>query len=468
MRARHFEALPIMFIRPTARFLLEASPTLASGRTAAMVRCVALPLLRLVGILAAVTSHLPVAGWPFGPGPPRPWSKCSAYATMVLVFLALELPTSALAGDSLHSEFIKARGAHVATWAIGMLRVLALAAGAGRRAALAELVQCVRAYCDRHPMTARGWRAVLATLMLVPLHFLIVGYFLALTVMQLYKFASLLMVLRIVYAYASAAIRTIVPFVVVLLPAVVIGSLAADLRHDCLLQVTVTRGRRHRAALPFRLSRMYEWWPSPAPRVPPSDLWPRPPSRLQSLTPATGAEWAAEKGLVVKPMDLWPALALPSATSGVPGRVLWRRVEPQLDEIVPLHGDTLEPLAWRTLRQRQQLLFDICLAAYSVYQWWLLFLVLNTLLYETLHLSNVVHALHSIKMGHIMQNFLVSSRFIGVQDREEITLFMEQINIQESHCSVLGLFVLDTVTMMAVISGISSYVVVMIQFQVNF
>ncbi|XP_052121947.1 uncharacterized protein LOC127749134 [Frankliniella occidentalis] len=385
-----------------------------------------------------------------------------------------------------------------------MLRVLALAAGAGRRAALAELVQCVRAYCDRHPMTARGWRAVLATLMLVPLHFLIVGYFLALTVMQLYKFASLLMVLRIVYAYASAAIRTIVPFVVVLLPAVVIGSLAADLRHDCLLQVTVTRGRRHRAALPFRLSRMYEWWPSPAPRVPPSDLWPRPPSRLQSLTPATGAEWAAEKGLVVKPMDLWPALALPSATSGVPGRVLWRRVEPQLDEIVPLHGDTLEPLAWRTLRQRQQLLFDICLAAYSVYQWWLLFLVLNTLLYETLHLSNVVHALHvrgparipllpeviyalanvtyfvilccsyqwfsfeSIKMGHIMQNFLVSSRFIGVQDREEITLFMEQINIQESHCSVLGLFVLDTVTMMAVISGISSYVVVMIQFQVNF
>ncbi|KAK3926991.1 Gustatory receptor for bitter taste 93a [Frankliniella fusca] len=423
------------------------------------------------------------------------------------------------------------RGAQVATWLMCVLRILVMVSGARRRAVLAELVQCVRAYCARHPVTARGWRAVGATLLLLPVHAVLVAYFVTATI-SVAAVVPFWTKVRIVYAFTSVATETILAYVVVLLPVAVIGSLAGDLRADCELHVANANAartwrtmRRVRPLEPVLLeppppsfksvSRMLELWPvSSAHRraAPPRDLWPIPPppdglrSPPTTATPAGlgGGEWATEKVVkAVAAADLWPMPTPLVAASAMPWTWLRARAFCSPEPPGPEPELRPEPLAWRSLRQRQQLLYDLSMATCAVFEWRLLCIVLTTLLYATLHLTSVVQALsyagpvriplvpetvyvivylayfvvlcctyqwfsfESIKMARTMQNYLVSCLSIDLQDRKEIALFMEQISTQELQCSVLGLFDLDTETMITVISGVCSYVFVMLQFNVR-
>ena len=114
-----------------------------------VARWLCLLLWRLLGYPASLLGLLPVRGWPL----PRPWPTWAATLAALANTLFL-----ILAGRNRYSLYRDWRVQVVATVLILASRVSLLL----WRRTLCEAVQCLVLYCGSHPLSAPGWRRMLA------------------------------------------------------------------------------------------------------------------------------------------------------------------------------------------------------------------------------------------------------------------------------------------------------------------
>ncbi|XP_034231892.1 uncharacterized protein LOC117639926 [Thrips palmi] len=166
-------------------------------------------------------------------------------------------------------------------------------------------------------------------------------------------------------------------------------------------------------------------------------------------------------------------------------------------------GVKLYAAPWRALRQRHQILLDVCRMAHAVAQWKLLLIVMTTISYGTIQLTASTRgALIAVNQGEIsirdfgsvlnavchVSLFLVlccvytsvdhenekvcavlldyTTNFsVHSEEKLEVDMFIDQINRSSSKCTVLWLFKIDMTFMTQVLAAMVSYCVVMMEME---
>ena len=178
-------------------------------------RRLCLLLWRALGYPTSLLGLLPVRGWPLQP---RPWPAWAA------ILAVLPLPVFLLSTLLLGYFHIRS-GVLFGIW-LFILVVERVVSVHGRRA-LCEAVQCLVLYCGRHPLSARGWRKMLAlTLAIFPL-LLVHSYSLLLRSAVNVEPNYFLLVPGLLHLCSRVGFALLA-----LCPVALVGALLEDLRHD--------------------------------------------------------------------------------------------------------------------------------------------------------------------------------------------------------------------------------------------
>ncbi|XP_052132518.1 uncharacterized protein LOC113205813 isoform X2 [Frankliniella occidentalis] len=122
-----------------------------------LTRALTVLVWALFSTSAALLGMLPVRGWLWRPDP-RPWPAALAWGVFLSTSMCITMygGSQDLRSTTGNSAFKSAMFAYH-----GVLRMLEGSERCRRRGELCALVQCLRLYCASHPLSPRGWRALL-------------------------------------------------------------------------------------------------------------------------------------------------------------------------------------------------------------------------------------------------------------------------------------------------------------------
>ncbi|KAK3933250.1 Gustatory and odorant receptor 24 [Frankliniella fusca] len=421
-------------------------------------RSVSVVLFSFFGLGAALLGMLPVSGWlvgwplrrPTGTGP-SPWPAPAAWTLAVAVSAFMLYTSDNLISDSLtgNSSFKLAVGVyHV------LCRAVETSERCWRRGALCTLARCLRLYCAAHPLSAAGWRALGFTALFITLEVCVHGYW------TMWFAGDIARVHVFMWAMYSGSLNFLLLGV-----AALAGQLTRDLRVDC--------GLTMRAAA--------AWLP-------------------ETTADSSGAAaWAPE------PINA----ALTWASAG--GRRQRGRAPQGSSKKSCLTGrgacgvgSPSDALHWRWLRLRHMALLDMNRMACSATCWQVLVMFVFTVTYAATSVSSAVGsfsaakdvaldfglrpvaaacarivfmlyasalyermALEQNKISQEMQGFLAGTPDLPVTAEREATLFLIQIGLQDAHYDILGMFRLNIGFTKSIVATISTYLVVLMQFNAS-
>ncbi|XP_052132517.1 uncharacterized protein LOC113205813 isoform X1 [Frankliniella occidentalis] len=328
-----------------------------------LTRALTVLVWALFSTSAALLGMLPVRGWLWRPDP-RPWPAALAWGVFLSTSMCITMygGSQDLRSTTGNSAFKSAMFAYH-----GVLRMLEGSERCRRRGELCALVQCLRLYCASHPLSPRGWRALLGIALFCTAY----GVFNGFTSMWwIQGRTSALDFERVLWATFNVGLQlytlTLSGFT---------GQLARDLRQDCLRALRaagawVPDHNGHVAAMPSDEARL---------------VWP---ARRRSTAPA------ARKGVGGMPSggQVSPGDSLGDALDGTLSdriRDPWRASSPR------------DQFCWRRLRVRHMELVDMGCMASAITSWQVLTMIVFTVTYCSICVSTTIGSLTEVQDGPV-------------------------------------------------------------------
>ncbi|KAE8736834.1 Gustatory receptor 79 [Frankliniella occidentalis] len=376
-----------------------------------LTRALTVLVWALFSTSAALLGMLPVRGWLWRPDP-RPWPAALAWGVFLSTSMCITMygGSQDLRSTTGNSAFKSAMFAYH-----GVLRMLEGSERCRRRGELCALVQCLRLYCASHPLSPRGWRALLGIALFCTAY----GVFNGFTSMWwIQGRTSALDFERVLWATFNVGLQlytlTLSGFT---------GQLARDLRQDCLRALRaagawVPDHNGHVAAMPSDEARL---------------VWP---ARRRSTAPAArkgvGGMPSGGQVLTMIVFTVTYCSICVSTTIGSLTEVQDGPVDYLLYRIMPLQAGL------------GRLLFFV-FACYTFQQ----------------------AAQEHVKLGQALQGFLADAPDVPFAVIREIEKFIVQIALLDGYFNVLGMFRLDISAMRTILAATATYLFVLTQFRLS-
>ncbi|KAE8736833.1 Gustatory receptor 80, partial [Frankliniella occidentalis] len=217
--------------------------------------CQALTVLvwALFSVCSTLLGMLPVQGWLWRPDP-RPWPGALAWAVFLFSSSYMNMNMNGGADDSPSTTGNSVFKCAVMLY-LAVLRTVEGYERCRRRGELCALAQCLRLYCASHPLSPRGWRALLAIALFSTSYGLYNGIT-AVWWIEKGKARAIIPLARVVWSTYSGGLQ-----LYVLTLSGFTGQLARDLRQDCLRALRaagawVPGHNEHVAAMPSDEARL--------------------------------------------------------------------------------------------------------------------------------------------------------------------------------------------------------------------